>query len=122
MPRRDWLFRITDILEALSAVAQYVKGMSYEDFIADRKTVDAVIRNLIIIGEAAAHIPEEICQSNKEIPWPDMKALRNFVVHEYFGVSDKILWDTVQTDLPPLVPRLEQIAARDYSEGDEAVQ
>jgi uncharacterized protein with HEPN domain len=122
VPRRDWLFRITDILEALSAVAQYVKGMSYEDFIADRKTVDAVIRNLIIIGEAAAHIPEEICQSNMEIPWPDMKALRNFVVHEYFGVSDKILWDTVQTDLPPLVPILKQIVARNYSEGDEAAQ
>ena len=106
MPHRDWLFRITDILTATSTVESYVKGMSYEDFIADRKTVDAVIRNLIIIGEASSRIPEEISLNHPEVPWNDMRAMRNFVVHEYFGVSDKILWDTVQTDLPPLKPAL----------------
>ena len=61
---RNWLFRINDILSAVSAVETYVKGMTYEDFVADRKTVDAVVRNLIITGEAAVHIPEEICQSH----------------------------------------------------------
>jgi len=61
---RNWLFRINDILSAVSAVETYVKGMTYEDFVADRKTVDAVVRTLIIIGEAAVHIPEEICQSH----------------------------------------------------------
>lgn len=109
MPHRNWLFRINDIMDAVSAVEQYIKGMSYEDFIADRKTVDAVIRNLIIIGEAASHIPEEISLSHPEVPWNDMRAMRNFVVHEYFGVSDKILWDTVQINLPPLVPTLKEI-------------
>ena len=108
MPPRNWLFRINDILDAVSTVRKYVAGMTYEDFVADRKTVDAVIRNLIIIGEAAVHIPEEICQSHQSIPWPDMRAMRNFVVHEYFGVSDKILWDTVQIDLPPIVPSSER--------------
>jgi uncharacterized protein with HEPN domain len=112
VPHRDWLFRISDILGAISAVATYVKGMSYEDFIADRKTVDAVIRNLIIIGEAASRIPDEISLQHPEVPWNDMRAMRNFVVHEYFGVSDKILWDTVQTDLPPLVPALSKIEDR----------
>jgi uncharacterized protein with HEPN domain len=87
---RDWLFRVRDILDAVAAVEAYVTGMKYEDFTADRKTVDAVVRNLIIIGEAAAHIPEEICQSHPEIPWPDMRAMRNFVVHEYFGLSNRI--------------------------------
>jgi hypothetical protein len=95
VPPRNWLFRINDILDAISAVRKYVAGITYEDFVKDRKTVDAVIRNLIIIGEAAVHIPEEICQTYHLIPWPDMRAMRNFVVHEYFGVSDKILWDTV---------------------------
>lgn len=109
MQPRDWLFRINDILDAVAAVEAYVVGMTYKDFTSDRKTVDAVVRNLIIIGEAAARIPEEICQSHREIPWPDMRAMRNFVVHEYFGVSDKILWDTVQTDLPSLVPKLKEI-------------
>ena len=112
MPLRDWLFRADDILDAIITVETYVEGMTYEDFIADRKTVDAVIRNLIIIGEAAAHIPEEISQNQPEIPWSDMRAMRNFVIHEYFGVSDKILWDTIRIDLPPLVTALKGIAAK----------
>lgn len=119
MPHRDWLFRITDILAATSTVETYVKGMSYEDFIADRKTVDAVIRNLIIIGEAASHVPEEISLNHPEVPWNDMRALRNFVVHEYFGVSDKILWDTVQIDLPSLMPLLQKIY-KTYSRGEDS--
>lgn len=118
MPHRNWLFRISDILAAVSAVEKYTAGMTYEDFVADRKTVDAVVRNLIIIGEAAVHIPEEICRLHPEIPWPDMRAMRNFVVHEYFGVSDKILWDTVQINLNPLVPLLKEIADK-YSQDDE---
>ena len=117
MPHRNWLFRINDILDAVSAVESYVTGMTYEDFVDDRKTVDAVIRNLIIIGEAAVHIPGEICSAHAEIPWQDMSAMRNFVVHEYFGVSDRILWDTVQIDLSPLEPVLKEIAVK-YSKGD----
>ena len=117
MPLRNWLFRINDILNAVSAIETYVTGMTYEDFIADRKTVDAVVRNMIIIGEASVHIPVEICTTHAEIPWTDMSAMRNFVVHEYFGVSDRILWDTVQIDLPPLVPVLKEIVVQ-YSKGD----
>jgi len=112
MPYRTWLYRVNDILDAITAIRQYVAGMSYEDFVADRKTVDAVIRNLIIIGEAAGHIPDEICEAQPEIPWNDMRAMRNFVVHEYFGVSDKILWDTVQMNLPPLIPLLHVLAEK----------
>lgn len=74
-----------------------------------------MIRNIIIIGEAAGYIPEEICQMQPEIPWNDMRAMRNFVVHEYFGVSDKILWDTVQINLPPLIGLL-QALVKEYSE------
>ncbi len=112
MPYRDWAFRIADILNAVAAVQEYTTDMGFEDFVADRKTVDAVIRNLIIIGEAACHVPEEICQANPEIPWQDMRAMRNFVVHEYFGVSDKILWDTVQVDLPPVINLLKALTER----------
>ena len=74
--------------------------------------MDAVIRNLIIIGEASAHIPDEISLSHPEVPWNDMRAMRNFVVHEYFGVSDKILWDTVHTDLPSVIPVLREIEGK----------
>jgi uncharacterized protein with HEPN domain len=75
----------------------------------DRKTVDAVIRNFIIIGEAAGHVPEDVCARHPEISWYEMRGMRNFVVHEYFGVSDRILWDTVQNNLPPLEKQLKEL-------------
>jgi uncharacterized protein with HEPN domain len=77
--------------------------MTYEAFTADRKTVDAVIRNLIVIGEAAGRVPDDVALAHPEIPWKDMRDMRNLVIHEYFGVSDKILWDTLQRDLTPLL-------------------
>ena len=91
MPFRDWKFRINDILAAIASIQSYAADMTYEAFVADRKTVDAVIRNFIVIGEAAAYIPDEITLAHPEIPWLDMRAMRNFVVHEYFGISDKII-------------------------------
>jgi len=83
--------------------------MEYKTFIEDRRTVDAVVRNLIIIGEAAAQVPEDICLKYSEISWYDMRGMRNFVVHEYFKASDAVLWDTVKVDLPPLPTLLKKI-------------
>ena len=109
VPPRQLLFRIQDILDALEAIRVYTKGMKFPDFVADRRTVDAVIRNLAIIGEAASHIPDEVCAYHSDIPWTDMRAMRNFVVHEYFGISDAILWDTVTRNLPSLQEPLQRI-------------
>lgn len=106
MPPRGWGFRLDDILKAIDAIHGYSYGMQFEDFVRDRRTVDAVVRNLTIIGEAATRIPESIVEAHPEIPWAEMRAMRNLVVHEYFGVSDRIVWDTVQRDLPPLVDPL----------------
>lgn len=109
MLSRHWKFRIQDILESVEAVRSYVKDMSFEDFVNDRRTVDAVIRRFTIIGEAANHVPEEICSRYPAIPWADMRAMRNFVVHEYFGVSEQTIWDTITHDLPGIVGPLEHL-------------
>lgn len=106
MPSRNWKLRIQDILESVAAVRSYVTGMTFEEFVLDRRTVDAVVRRFSIIGEAANHVPEEICSRYPEIPWADMRAMRNFVVHEYFGVDEEILWDTITVDLSGIVKPL----------------
>jgi uncharacterized protein with HEPN domain len=83
--------------------------MDPDEFIRDRRTVDAVARNLIIIGEAAGHVPEEVCKRAPEVPWIDMRAMRNFIVHEYFGVSEQVIWDTVREDLPSIIDPLRRL-------------
>ena len=81
MSPRNWRVRIHDILNAIKAIESYAKGMEFEDFASDQKTVDAVIRNLVIIGEAATNVPEEIILDHPSIPWQEMKGIRNIVVH-----------------------------------------
>jgi len=106
---RDWRFRVRDILAAVRAIERYTRGMTFEEFAADARTVDAVVRNLMTIGESTRWIPEPIRDAHGEIPWHTMRGVRNVVAHEYFGVDAEILWETVRTDLPPLAPRLEAI-------------
>jgi uncharacterized protein with HEPN domain len=109
MPSRNWKLRIQDILESVAAVEGYVAGMTFQEFVRDRRTIDAVVRRFTVIGDAANHVPEEICSRNPRIPWADMRAMRNFVVHEYFGVGEETLWDTIHEDLPGIVEPLQQL-------------
>jgi uncharacterized protein with HEPN domain len=97
------------MLESIQVIQDYTSGMDYDTFIADRRTVDAVIRNLNIIGEAATHVPDEITEQYPEIPWAEMRGMRNIVVHVYFGVNLRIVWDTLQVNLPPLVTLLKRL-------------
>jgi uncharacterized protein with HEPN domain len=108
---RDWRFRVRDILAALEAVAAYTRGMSFDEFVADRRTRDAVVHNLMTMGESVRWIPDVILEAHPDVPWRTMRGVRNVVVHEYFGVDDVILWQTVQGDLPPLAPLLEAVLA-----------
>ena len=96
-------------MDAVDTVQKYTQGMEFNTFTEDRRTVDAVVRNLIIIREAAVHVPEDICLKHPEVPWYDMRGVRNFVVHEYFKASDAVIWDTVQVDLPSLPALLKKI-------------
>jgi uncharacterized protein with HEPN domain len=107
--KRKWKFRLRHIIDAINSVKQYTAGISFEQFVADPKTFDAVVRNLIIVGEAARQIPPEIEAAYPDLPWAEMRALRNFLTHEYDRVEVNIIWDTIRNDLPPLVPALERV-------------
>ena len=111
MPPRSWRVRIEDILDAIDNIEHYVAGLDFDAFDADRKTVDAVERNLEIIGEATANLPDEVLARWPEVPWRYMKGVRNLLAHEYFGVDVGILWQTIQEDLPAITPLLHQVLA-----------
>lgn len=106
MSKRSPDLYIQDILEAINKIERYIKTISFEEFSQNDEKIDAVIRNLEIIGEAARHIPEDTIGIHPEIPWGKMISLRNKVLHEYFGVDEKILWQTIKEDLPRLKQQL----------------
>ena len=112
MPPRNWRLRVEDIVTAAESIEDYVRGMSFEIFCQDKKTVDAVVRNLEVIGEAARHVPDEIRNRFPEIAWDDMSDMRNVLIHEYSGVDLTILWKTIRSDLPPLVPALNAVLSQ----------
>jgi uncharacterized protein with HEPN domain len=101
--------RFEDILECISRIQRYTEGMTFDEFEEDDKTIDSVLRNLEIIGEASRHIPRAIKEKYTDLPWMEMYTMRNIVIHEYHGVNLKIIWQTVTEDLPPLIPRLKEI-------------
>jgi len=109
MSPRDWGERIRDILDAISEINAFTHGMDFDGFKSDAKTMKAVELNLIVIGEAVAGIPKEIEEKHPQIPWSLMRAMRNRLVHVYFSVDERLLWDTVKNDLPSLVEPLQSL-------------
>lgn len=109
MPSRKLRQRIQDILEMSLEIEDFTKSMTFIDFQNDRRTIKAVLYNLAIIGEAAGSLLPEIEILYPEIPWIDIRGIRNIVVHEYFRVNLEIIWKTIQTDLPPLVKQLREV-------------
>ncbi len=109
MSPRLWRFRVQDILEAIARIREYTEEISLEFFMADTKTQDAVIRNFIVIGEAANAVPANVRDAYPGVPWRLMADMRNFAVHEYWGVEWPTVWETIKSDLPPLIPRLKTI-------------
>ena len=99
---RDWTFFLEDIQKSCSRVLRYTQGMTFEQFKADDKTYDAVVRNLEIIGEAAKGLPDDVRAMMPDIEWNKATGLRNIVAHAYFGINDEILWDVVQNKILPM--------------------
>ncbi len=109
MSNRPIRLLIDDMLDAIGRVEQYTKDFSYETFSSDQKTIDAVVRNLEIIGEAANRLPEEFKEKHSEIEWYKIVGLRHRIVHEYFGIDIQIIWQILKNDLTVLRKDLSMI-------------
>ena len=106
---RNYNLYLQDIVEAADRVASYVEGVTRGQFEADQMRIDAVIRNLQIIGEAVKKIPGSIREAYLSIPWHEIAALRNRVIHVYFDVDLNVTWNVVQCELPMLKTQIQQI-------------
>jgi len=108
---REYLDCLGDIREAIDKARRFMTGLTYEQFAADEKTAFAVVRCLEIIGEAARKIPTAVRQQQPQIPWREMTGMRDVLIHDYMGVNYRVVWNTIQHDLPPLIPLIDQMLA-----------
>ena len=104
---RDFL---SDLVHACRSVIRFTDRMTLDEYLEDEKTRYAVMRGYEILGEAVRHIPEPIKTAHPDIPWRTMAAVRNRIVHGYFGIDDSVLFTAIDRDLKPLLPRLEALA------------
>jgi len=109
MPERNPKLLVEDILESCNKILDYTKDLSFENFIKDFKTVDAVVRNFEIIGEAANRLPEEFKELHQDIDWHRIRGFRNRIVHDYFGIDYSIVWQVKETYLLQLIDNLERL-------------
>jgi uncharacterized protein with HEPN domain len=112
MCERDDTELVRDMLEAARRISSYTAALTYETFLADTKTQDAVTRNLEIIGEAVRKLSDELRDAHPNIPWRSMSGLRDRLIHDYFGVNFDIVWEIASHELPQVVPELEKIVGR----------
>ena len=108
MPR-DYKVYLEDIIEAIRKIRSYTTSLSLQTFSSDGKTIDAVIRNLEIIGEAIKGVPEDVRSSNTDVEWKKIVGLRDILIHEYFGVDVEIIWDIIENKLPVLERQIQRM-------------
>ena len=106
---RSYKAYLQDMRDCMIKILDYVSGYDYDQFSKDGKTIDAVVRNIEIIGEAAKHLSEEIKIKNPEIPWKAITGMRDKLVHDYFGVDTLFVWNTVRQDIPFLKDQVGQL-------------
>lgn len=109
MSKRADVEYLADTKEAVLRINAYTQDLTFEQFLEDKKTQDAVVRNLEIIGEAAKNISEESKSRFPQIPWKDLAGVRDKLIHHYFGVNFDIVWNIVKQELPDVLSQLEEI-------------
>jgi len=108
-PQREWRFYLHDMIEFAQKALSYTSDMEQLEFTDSGLTYDATLRNLELIGEAATHIPDTLREEHPEIPWRQIIATRNRLIHAYLGIDNDTIWSIIQDDLPSLLQALEQI-------------
>ena len=103
---------LTHIRDAIDTIEEYLEVVSYEEFTSKKMIIDAVVRELEIIGEASNNLSEAFRERHPDIVWRRMKDMRNFLIHEYFGVNIKVVWDTCKEDLPTLSKLINDLLCR----------
>ena len=106
---RNWRMYVEDMVEFGERVVSYTAGLDRDVFVADRRTYDATLRNIELIGEAATHVPDDVREAHPEIEWRSIIGARNRVAHAYSGIDDDVMWDIVQTAIPDLLPKLRHL-------------
>ncbi len=109
MSKRNPHILLEDILGSIKKISKYKLGLNKVSFLQDEKTLDAVIRNLEIIGEASKSLSAKFKKNNDNIPWHKIAGLRNRIVHEYFGLDPEILWQIVENELPTLEIQIQSL-------------
>ena len=112
---RDYSLYLEDILDASGKIENYVKDVSLEQFSQDEMRIDAVLRNLEVIGEATKNLPPELREEYADIDWRKIAGLRDVLIHAYFSVNLMIIWDIVQNKVPELHQYVSVILKRDDS-------
>jgi len=108
MTRNVTLF-VKDILQNMRDAEEFIQGFSYEEFAGDKKTFNAVVRALEVVGEAAKNVPTAIRRKYPDVPWKEMAGMRDKVIHFYFGVNRETVWLAVKDRIPTIRPKIEQI-------------
>ncbi len=109
MSKRQPYLLIEDIIDSGNKILEYTKGLTFEEFTKDSKTIDAVIRNFEIIGEAANRLPDSFKEEHTQIDWHRIRGFRNRIVHDYFGIDYEIVWQIKEGFLPQTLSLLSQL-------------
>ena len=109
MRNREWSFYIQDMIDFCDKAQSYTSGMDFDAFVADELIYDATLHNLQLIGEAATRIPKHVRQAYPDIQWRDIIGTRNRLAHSYLTISNNIIWNIIQNDIPDLQPKLREI-------------
>ena len=108
MKDRDIRDYLKDILDAITDIENFVGNMTYEEFIKDRKTLNAVVRSIEIIGEASKKLPDSLKAKYAELPWKEITGMRDKLIHAYFSMDTKTIWQTVKHNIPGLKQTIQE--------------